>query len=165
MKILRRKVTEEGELYHDMKMIKVEPDVSKESCVFFVWPLDIVHVIDEESPFYNMTASDLVKERFELLVVLEGTNETSNMNFQARSHNVSTSFFVLFASISGPPICQAKSFGDIDLSLCFCTVRSIRNFKLTFLLSTLHMKSILRYARPKLLKNFMNPTKSDKYRG
>merc|ERR1719244_1926437 len=68
-----------------MKMIKVEPDVSKESCVFFVWPLDIVHVIDEESPFYNMTASDLVKERFELLVVLEGTNETSNMNFQART--------------------------------------------------------------------------------
>ena len=92
MKILRRKVTEEGELYHDMKMIKVEPDVSKESCVFFVWPLDIVHVIDEESPFYNMTASDLAKERFELLVVLEGTNETSNMNFQARSNNASTSF-------------------------------------------------------------------------
>jgi len=85
VKILRRKVTEEGELYHDMKMIKVEPDVSKESCVFFVWPLDIVHVIDEESPFYNMTASDLAKERFELLVVLEGTNETSNMNFQART--------------------------------------------------------------------------------
>ena len=84
MKILRRSVTEEGEIFHEMKMIKAEPDVSKESCIFFVWPLDIVHVIDEESPFYAMTAADLAKEVFELLVVLEGTNETSNMNFQAR---------------------------------------------------------------------------------
>merc|ERR1719427_1957291 len=29
VKILRRKVTAEGELYHEMKMLKVEPDVSK----------------------------------------------------------------------------------------------------------------------------------------
>ena len=84
MKILRRKVTAEGELYHDMKMIKIDPDASKESSVFFVWPLDIVHVIDEDSPFYDMTAADMAKARFELLVVLEGTNETSNMAFQAR---------------------------------------------------------------------------------
>lgn len=84
MKILRRRVSEEGELYHDMKMIRVEPDVSRESCVFFVWPLDIVHVIDQESPFYDMSQADFVKEKFELLVVLEGANETNNMNFQAR---------------------------------------------------------------------------------
>ena len=84
MKILQRKITEEGELYHDMKMIKIDPEVSKESCIFFVWPLDIVHVIDEDSPFYDMTAADMAKERVELAVVLEGTNETSNMNFQAR---------------------------------------------------------------------------------
>ena len=81
MKILRRKVTQEGEIYHEMKSLKVE--LSK-SCIFFVWPLDIVHIIDEDSPFYNMTAADLAKEHFELLVVLEGTNETSNMAFQAR---------------------------------------------------------------------------------
>merc|ERR1712113_786393 len=32
-----------------------------------------------------MTADDLARERFELLIVLEGTNETSNMTFQART--------------------------------------------------------------------------------
>ena len=84
MKILRRKISEEGELYHEMKMIKIEPETSSESCIFFVWPLDIVHVIDQDSPFYEMSADDLARDKFELLVVLEGTNETSNMNFQAR---------------------------------------------------------------------------------
>ena len=84
MKILRRKTTAEGELYHEMKMLNVEPDVSKESCIFFVWPLDVVHVIDNESPLYDMTAADLDRERFEIFVVLEGANKTSNMNFQTR---------------------------------------------------------------------------------
>ena len=55
-----------------------------ESCVFFVWSLDIVHVIDENSPLYDLTAAALPREHFELLIVMEGTNETSNMTFQAR---------------------------------------------------------------------------------
>ena len=67
-----------------MDTISVHPDTTSESCIFFVWPLDIVHVIDSDSPFYNMTADYLARERFELLLVLEGTNETSNMTFQAR---------------------------------------------------------------------------------
>ena len=83
-KILRRRISEEGEVYQEMDTISVHPDTTSESCIFFVWPLDIVHVIDSESPFYNMTADDLARERFELLLVLEGTNETSNMTFQAR---------------------------------------------------------------------------------
>ena len=81
MKILRRRVTEEGEIYHEMKTLRVE---LSNTCIFFLWPLDIVHIIDEESPLYNMTQADLATEKFELLVVLEGTNETSNMTFQAR---------------------------------------------------------------------------------
>ena len=52
--------------------------------MFFVWPLDLVHVIDEDSPFYDISAADLARERFELFVIMEGTIETSSMNFQAR---------------------------------------------------------------------------------
>ena len=73
-----------GQVYQEMENIAVLPDTTTESCIFFVWPLDIVHVINESSPFYNMTAEDLARERFELLIVMEGTNETSNMTFQAR---------------------------------------------------------------------------------
>ena len=83
-KLLRRRISVEGEVYQEMQNLLVNPETTNESCIFFVWPLDIVHVIDEDSPFYNMTACDLAKERFELLLVLEGTNETSNMTFQAR---------------------------------------------------------------------------------
>ena len=67
-----------------MKNLNITPDTTDESCIFFVWPLDIVHIIDKDSPFYEMSAASLVRERFELLVVMEGTNETSNMTFQAR---------------------------------------------------------------------------------
>lgn len=85
VKLLRRRISQEGEIFQEMKNLKISPDTTEESCIFFVWPLDIVHVIDEESPFYEISEADLAKERFELLVVMEGTNETSNMTFQART--------------------------------------------------------------------------------
>ena len=81
---MHQKGTFEGENYQDIDNLKVTPNTTDESCLFFVWPLDIVHVIDEDSPFYEISEADLAKERFELLVVMEGTNETSNMTFQAR---------------------------------------------------------------------------------
>ena len=68
-----------------MQALKISPDKSDESCIFFVWPLEIVHVIDEDSPFYDVTATELPKHKFELVAVLEGTNETSNAKFQART--------------------------------------------------------------------------------
>ena len=72
------------EYYVIFAHLKVDPDTASESCMFFVWPLDLVHVIDEDSPFYDISAADLARERFELLVIMEGTIETSSMNFQAR---------------------------------------------------------------------------------
>ena len=35
-----------------MQMTKVEPNTSQEPCIFFVWPLEVGHVIDQDSPFY-----------------------------------------------------------------------------------------------------------------
>ena len=58
-KLLRRRISVEGEVYQDMENISVSPETTNESCIFFVWPLDIVHVIDHTSPFYNLTADDL----------------------------------------------------------------------------------------------------------
>ena len=84
VKLLRRRISQEGEVFQEMKNLKVSPNTTEESCIFFVWPLDIIHVIDEDSPFYDMSETDLAKERFELVVVMEGTNETSNMTFQER---------------------------------------------------------------------------------
>ena len=65
-------------------MLNISPDTTSEPCLFFVWPLEIVHTIDRESPLYDMSAADLAKEKFELLIIMEGTIETSSMTFQAR---------------------------------------------------------------------------------
>ena len=67
-----------------MHNLPVNPETTSECCIFFVWPLDIVHVIDETSPLYDMTKADFATDSFEIILVMEGMNETSNMIFQAR---------------------------------------------------------------------------------
>lgn len=68
-----------------MSNAQVSPDSSEESNIFFVWPLEVVHVIDKDSPLFDLNSTDLAKEKFELIVIMEGTIETSSMTFQARS--------------------------------------------------------------------------------
>ncbi len=53
--------------------------------LFLVWPLTIEHYIDQNSPFWTISADDLKKERFELAVILEGIVESTGMTTQARS--------------------------------------------------------------------------------
>ncbi|RMZ92804.1 G -activated inward rectifier potassium channel 3-like [Brachionus plicatilis] len=53
--------------------------------LFLVWPLTIEHIIDENSPFWTLSAEDLRKERFELAVILEGIVESTGMTTQART--------------------------------------------------------------------------------
>ena len=36
-KILRRRISVEGEVYQDMENMAVHPDTASESCIFFVW--------------------------------------------------------------------------------------------------------------------------------
>ena len=52
-KLIRRKVTDEGEMFHDVQQINIAPDSSNEPCMFLIWPITVLHVIDEESPFYK----------------------------------------------------------------------------------------------------------------
>jgi len=84
-KLLRRTLTEEGEAVQEMVDLRVEPNSNNESCIFFVWPLEIIHIIDESSPLFCISASDLAREKFEVVIIMEGTIETSSMTFQARS--------------------------------------------------------------------------------
>lgn len=89
-KLIRTRTTLEGEIFQEMQNIKVDPETTSESCIFFVWPIDVVHIIDEESPFFDLTPFDLARARFEILILMEGTNETSNMTFQSRSSYLPT---------------------------------------------------------------------------
>ena len=85
--LVSKKVTDEGEVIpFNQTELKVGTDLEgEEDTIFFIWPTTIVHRIDDESPFYGMTARDFLKKRFELIVVLEGIVEPTGMSIQARS--------------------------------------------------------------------------------
>lgn len=43
-----------------------------EDRIFFIWPTTIVHKITPDSPLYKLSAADMLQERFEIVVILEG---------------------------------------------------------------------------------------------
>lgn len=49
--------------------LKVGAD-GEEDRLMFIWPMTIVHKINEKSPLYNLSASDMLRERFEIVVML-----------------------------------------------------------------------------------------------
>ena len=83
--LIKKRVTLEGEvmpLYqHELQM----SDIEGECKLFLVWPVIIEHRIDERSPFWEMSAEDLHREQFELIVILEGIVESTGMTTQART--------------------------------------------------------------------------------
>ncbi|XP_060523122.1 ATP-sensitive inward rectifier potassium channel 11-like isoform X3 [Cylas formicarius] len=87
--LIKHKVTKEGEhLPFFQTELKVRDKVGgdgEEDKIFFIWPTTIVHKIDKNSPLYNMSATDLLRERFEIVVILEGVIESTGMTTQARS--------------------------------------------------------------------------------
>ncbi|XP_031559132.1 G protein-activated inward rectifier potassium channel 4-like [Actinia tenebrosa] len=60
-----------------------EPDY--EVRPFFLTPLTVSHVIDEKSPFYELSAKDVRDADLELVAVLEGVVEATGMVTQART--------------------------------------------------------------------------------
>ncbi|OWR53662.1 Inward rectifier potassium channel 2 [Danaus plexippus plexippus] len=83
--LIRKKTTREGELLPFYQQeLKVGAD-GEEDRLMFIWPMTIVHKINERSPLYNLSASDMLKEKFEIVVMLEGVIESTGMTTQARS--------------------------------------------------------------------------------
>lgn len=83
--MIRMRVTDEGEqMPYFQYELKVGID-HDESDLFLIWPMTIVHKITPDSPLYNVSASDLLKDKFEIVVILEGTVESTSMTTQARS--------------------------------------------------------------------------------
>nr|XP_049699528.1 G protein-activated inward rectifier potassium channel 3 isoform X5 [Helicoverpa armigera] len=83
--LIRKKITREGEvLPFYQQELKVGAD-GEEDRLMFIWPMTIVHKINEKSPLYNLSASDMLRERFEIVVMLEGVIESTGMTTQARS--------------------------------------------------------------------------------
>ena len=85
--MVRNRITKEGEM---LPMGQIPLDVQPETCfsdgnIFLVWPVTVTHKIDETSPFWEMSSEQLLSERFEIVVFLEGTVESTGMTTQVRT--------------------------------------------------------------------------------
>lgn len=90
--LFRKRTTREGlELPFYQQKLPVGIDWScdesllEDSTIFLILPLTIVHVIDENSPLYEMRPKDVLNCDFEIVVVLEGTIEATSMLVQAKT--------------------------------------------------------------------------------
>ncbi|XP_018564209.1 ATP-sensitive inward rectifier potassium channel 12-like [Anoplophora glabripennis] len=91
--LIRPRKTKEGETLNNFQ---TKLFVSADECdgdLFFIWPMCIVHKIDKKSPLYHLSAQDLQKEKFEIVVTLEGTIESTDQKTQARSSYLSSEVF------------------------------------------------------------------------
>ncbi|XP_053671909.1 ATP-sensitive inward rectifier potassium channel 11-like [Anopheles nili] len=88
--LIRAKVSSEREV---MSQFRTELELTTDDCssdVFFIWPQIVVHRINERSPLYGYSAEDILLDRFEIVVVLEGTVESTGQTTQARTSYVNT---------------------------------------------------------------------------
>ncbi|XP_059141618.1 G protein-activated inward rectifier potassium channel 3-like [Physella acuta] len=83
--LIKKKITKEGDV---LPLYQFDVDLGfgeGRDRLFLVWPVIIVHKIDEDSPFWELSPEDLHREQFELIVILEGIVESTGMTTQARS--------------------------------------------------------------------------------
>ncbi|XP_046660931.1 ATP-sensitive inward rectifier potassium channel 12-like isoform X3 [Homalodisca vitripennis] len=83
--MIRPRATKEGE-YLSPFLCELDVQVDDyNSNIFLIWPKVVVHKIDASSPLYTLSAADIIHERFEIVVLLEGTTESTGQTTQARS--------------------------------------------------------------------------------
>lgn len=107
---------ENEEIPFHQEDVKFSSD-SKEDRLLFVWPTTIVHKIDTNSPMYEMSAKDMLKTRFEIVVVLEGIMEASGRTIQARTSY--TPFEILWGHRFQEVVSFNRITGDYDVDYAF----------------------------------------------
>ncbi|KAI3374664.1 hypothetical protein L3Q82_021234 [Scortum barcoo] len=111
-KLIKSKQTQEGEFIPlDQTDISVGFETGDDR-LFLVSPLVISHEIDAHSPFWDMSQSQLEKEDFEIVVILEGMVEATGMTCQARSSYLAEE--VLWGHRFSPMMSLAEGFFDVD---------------------------------------------------
>ena len=59
----------------------------EEDALFFIWPTTLIHKINSDSPFYDMSAKDFLKRRYEIVIMLEGVVEQTGNSIQVNISN------------------------------------------------------------------------------
>lgn len=112
--LLKSRTTAEGEF---IPLDQVDIDVGFDSGIdriFLVSPITIVHEIDEDSPFYEMSKLELETSEFEIVVILEGMVEATAMTTQCRSSYVASE--ILWGHRFEPVLFEEKNYYKVDYS-------------------------------------------------
>ena len=83
--MISKRVTREGEVLalYQRELHLGEED--SEGRLFLVWPVIVEHRITPDSPLWDLSAEDLTRRHFEILIILEGIVESTGMTTQART--------------------------------------------------------------------------------
>lgn len=84
--LFEEKITAEGE-----RVGKCQQRLQLETNgrVFLIWPQTVCHVVDKNSPFYDMSARDLIQKHFEIVLSLTGISRYTGQMTQARTSYLS----------------------------------------------------------------------------
>ncbi|XP_069460966.1 G protein-activated inward rectifier potassium channel 4-like isoform X2 [Ambystoma mexicanum] len=89
-KLIKSRQTTEGEfLPLEQSEINLGYETGEDR-LFLVEPQVICHVIDENSPFWELGPKQLQREQFEIIVILEGIVEATGMTCQAKTSYLET---------------------------------------------------------------------------
>ncbi|XP_060643631.1 G protein-activated inward rectifier potassium channel 4-like [Anolis sagrei] len=87
-KLIKSRQTKEGEFIPlEQSELNLGYDTGEDR-LFLVEPQIICHIINEQSPFWEMSAEALKREQFEIIIILEGIVEATGMTCQARTSYV-----------------------------------------------------------------------------
>ncbi|XP_072929528.1 G protein-activated inward rectifier potassium channel 4-like [Epargyreus clarus] len=131
------KQNSDNEYLDEERQIELKVEIDECESTFFLWPVTIVHLINQSSPLYGISAADLLCRRIEILVVFEGIIESTGQPVQARSsytehdilwghrflpmvgYNVDKLMYVVdFSKLSeitqvDTPLCSAKEYDSL----------------------------------------------------
>lgn len=119
-KLVKSRQTTEGEFIPlDQTDINLGFDTGADK-LFLVTPLIVTHEIDEKSPLWAMGEAEMKGDQFEIIVILEGTVESTGMICQARTSYLNNEILwghrfnpLLFLDSSG--IDQERFCADLSL--------------------------------------------------
>jgi len=85
--VVKRQTTDEGEnIPHHLYSIEFGTDLDGTQDFFqLYWPLVLSHRINESSPLWTVSPEDLLTEKFEIILTLEGTTPETGNNIQVRT--------------------------------------------------------------------------------
>lgn len=129
--LFEEKITAEGER---AGKIQTRLKLENNGRVLLIWPQTVCHFIDHTSPFYDMSARDLIEKRFEILISLSGNSSHTGMTTQTRTSYLSSEILwgnrftnvISYDSDIGSYVTHIEKLDDVEqVDTALCSARRL----------------------------------------